>query len=300
MWYHHAIGESAARLEPPGLPEETLVSIRDTKVAIKGPTATPLGGGHRSINVRLREKFRLRSNVRPIRTMPGVKTRFSDVSIDLVIFRENLEDLYVGDEHKIHGGVQAISRITVAGSRAIAESAFAYARAHGRKRVTIVHKANILKESHGLFLRQCQGVAKDYPEIACDDIIADNCMMQLVRNPERFDVLVATNLIGDLLSDLCAGLIGGLGFAPGANIGNGFAIFEAVHGTAPDIVGKGIANPIALILSGAMMLDHIGESSAARRVRGAVDRVLAEDNLVTPDGRVVSSEAIAQAVIKKL
>lgn len=251
------------------LPKDVITSILRTGVAIKGPTATPLGEGHRSLNVQLREEFDLFANVRPVQTVPGVRTRYSDTPISLIVFRENLEDLYIGDESAIGGGYEAKSRITAVECERFARFAFSAAAMQGRHKMTIVHKANILKKTHGMFRDIAYAVAADFPAIECDDLIADNCFMQLVMRPERFDCLLLPNFLGDLASDICAGLVGGLGFAPGANMGNHGAIFEAVHGTAPDIAGKGIANPTSLILSGAMMLDYLGEKLSADIVRFA-------------------------------
>src|SRR6185503_18833663 len=243
---------------------------------------TPIGTGHRSVNVALRKTLDLYANVRPVKTLPGVKSRYDNV--DLVVVRENTEDLYSGLEHVVVPGVvESIKIITEKASTRIAKYAFAYAREHGRKRVTAVHKANIMKLSDGLFLDCCRAVAAGYPEVKYDEMIVDNTCMQLVLDPTRFDILLLENLYGDIVSDLCAGFIGGLGMAPGANIGEQAAIFEAVHGSAPDIAGKNKANPMALILSGAMMLDHLGEQAAADRVRNAVDDVLREGKKLTSD-----------------
>ncbi|MGZ5102001.1 MAG: isocitrate/isopropylmalate dehydrogenase family protein [Usitatibacter sp.] len=285
------------------LPLETLESIRKTRLALKGPLATPVGGGFRSSNVRLREEFQLFANVRPARTLvPG---RFE--KIDLVLVRENLEGLYVGFEHYVPIGddpraVAMASGInTRAGSTRICEFAFDYAVKNGRKKVTLVHKANVLKALTGLFLEAGRGVAKKYEgRIACDDRIIDACAMQLVMNPWQFDVIVTTNLFGDILSDEIAGLVGGLGMAPAANIGVDAAIFEAVHGSAPDIAGKGVANPLALILSAALMLDHVGHQDKARRIRDALDKVLCEDNIRTGDlGGKASTKEFTRAVIAR-
>lgn len=302
---------SLAALDATGslLPESTIASIEKNRVALKGPTGTPLGEGHRSLNVTLRERFDLYANVRPIRSMPGVVTPFP--GLDLIVFRENSEDLYIGEERYVDAERQiaeAISRITRKGSERIARFAFEYAKRCGRHKVTIGHKANILKLTHGLWLKAVREVAKTYtPKIEVEELIADNLGMQLVmrlsRDPRRFDCLLLTNFLGDLFSDICAGLVGGLGFAPGANIGEHYAIFEAVHGTAPDIAGKGIANPTALILSAAMMLDHLGETDAALRIRRAIDLVLTEGNWVTRDvnpNRWCKTSAFAEAVIAKL
>ncbi len=282
------------------LPEATLASIRRHRVALKGPTETPIGTGHRSINVELRKTLDLYANVRPVRTLPGVKSRYSDV--DLVVVRENTEDLYSGLEHEVVPGVvESIKIITAKASTRIAEYAFGYARTHGRKRVSAVHKANIMKLSDGLFLDCCREVAKRFPEVRYDEIIVDNCCMQLVLDPSRFDILLLENLYGDIVSDLCAGFIGGLGLAPGANIGERGAIFEAVHGSAPDIAGKNLANPMALILSGALMLDHLGEHAAANRVREALNAVLLEGRVLTRDlGGTAGTTEIAEAIAKQV
>jgi len=286
------------------LPPETLASIRKTRLALKGPLATPVGGGFRSSNVRLREEFQLYANLRPARTLvPG---RFD--KIDLVLVRENLEGLYVGFEHYVPIGddpraVAVASGVnTRSGSTRICEFAFDYAVKNARKKVTLVHKANVLKALTGLFLEAGRGVAKKYEgKVACDDRIIDACAMQLVMNPWQFDMIVTTNLFGDILSDEIAGLVGGLGMAPAANIGVDAAIFEAVHGSAPDIAGKGVANPLALILSAAMMLDHVGHQDKARRIREALDKVLCEDNIRTGDlGGKASTKDFTRAVIARL
>jgi isocitrate dehydrogenase (NAD+) len=287
------------------LPPETLASIRRTRLALKGPLTTPIGGGFRSSNVRLREEFQLYANLRPARTLvPG--GRFED--IDLVLVRENLEGLYVGIEHYIPVGddpraVAMGSGVnTRAGARRIAEFAFDYAVRNGRKKVTLVHKANVLKALTGLFLEAGRDVAKRYEgRIAFDDRIVDACAMQLVMNPWQFDVIVTTNLFGDILSDEIAGLVGGLGMAPAANIGTDAAIFEAVHGSAPDIAGKGVANPLALMLSSAMMLDHVGEQEKGRRVRAAIDAALREDKVRTGDlGGSATTREFTRAVAARL
>jgi isocitrate dehydrogenase (NAD+) len=286
------------------LPKETLDSIRRTRLALKGPLTTPIGGGYRSSNVRLREEFELYANLRPARTLvPG---RYE--KIDLVLVRENLEGLYVGFEHYVPVGdddraVAVASGInTRAGSTRICEFAFDYALRHDRKKVTLVHKANVLKALTGLFLEAGRQVARKYEgRIACDDRIIDACAMQLVMNPWQFDVIVTTNLFGDILSDLNAGLVGGLGMAPAGNIGRDAAIFEAVHGSAPDIAGKGIANPLALMLTAAMMLDHVGERAKAKKMRDAIDAVLCEDKIRTGDlGGKASTKEFTQAIIKRL
>ena len=286
------------------LPKETLESIHRTRLALKGPLTTPVGGGFRSSNVRLREEFELYANLRPARTLvPG---RYE--KIDIVLVRENLEGLYVGFEHYVPIGedpraVAVGTGInTRAGSTRICEFAFDYAAKNGRKKVTLVHKANVLKALTGLFLDAGREVAKKYEgRIAVDERIIDACAMQLVMNPWQFDVIVTTNLFGDILSDEIAGLVGGLGMAPAANIGIDAAIFEAVHGSAPDIAGKGVANPLALMLTAAMMLDHVGEQPKAKRMREAIDKVLCDDEIRTGDlGGKATTREFTQAIIKRL
>ncbi len=282
------------------LPAATLDSIRANKVALKGPLTTQVGAGYRSINVTLRQAFDLYCNLRPVKSLPGVRSRYGN--IDLVIFRENTEDLYAGVEHRVgRDAAEAIKIITREASARIAQAAFAYAAQHGRKRVTAVHKANIMKLSDGLFLAAAREVAALYPAIRFDEVIVDNLCMQLVLRPEQYDVLLAPNLYGDIISDLGAGLVGGLGLVPAANIGEGGAIFEAVHGTAPDIAGQDAANPAALLLSAAMLLDYLGEAATAQRIRAALEAVLAEGRAVTPDlGGSATTTAMTQAIIGKL
>ena len=287
------------------LPLALLDSIRRTRLALKGPLATPVGGGFRSVNVRLREEFKLYANLRPARTLIS-GGRYED--IDIVLVRENLEGLYVGFEHyiPIDGDPHAVAISsgvnTRAGSRRIAEFAFDYALKHGRKKVTIVHKANVLKALTGMFLDTAYEVAKKYEgKIAADDRIVDACAMQLVLKPWQFDVILTTNLFGDILSDEIAGLVGGLGMAPGANIGVDAAIFEAVHGSAPDIAGKGIANPLALLLAAAMMLDHVDCHDAAKKLRAAIDGTLRIDGVRTGDlGGSATTRDITQAILRRL
>ncbi len=300
-WDEEYGGMSAVDKAGTPLPNSTLDSIRRTKLALKGPLTTPVGGGYRSVNVALRQEFDLYANVRPAKTMiPGGRYE----GVDLVIVRENTEGLYVGLDHTFRVGddpkavAQATSVMTRDGARRICRYAFDYARAHGRKKVTIVHKANILKATSALFLETGRQVAKHYEgTIACEDKIVDNTAMQLVIDPGQFDVIVTTNLFGDILSDLAAGLIGGLGLAPGANIGTKAAIFEAVHGSAPDIAGQGIANPTAQMLAAAMMLDHVGELDAAGRLRRAIDTTIVADNIRTRDlGGHASTAEFARAV----
>jgi isocitrate dehydrogenase (NAD+) len=306
VWETHLAGVAGLDKHKDPLPASTIESIRNTRLALKGPLATPVGGGFRSSNVRLREEFQLFANLRPARTLvPG--GRFEN--IDLILVRENLEGLYVGFEHYIpvgddpHAVAVASGINTRAGGRRICEFTFNYALKHGRKKVTLVHKANVLKALTGLFLETGREVAKRYESkgITCDERIIDACCMQLVMNPWQFDVIVTTNLFGDILSDLNAGLVGGLGMAPAGNIGADAAIFEAVHGSAPDIAGKGIANPIALILSAAMMLDHVGLGDKGERIRKALDNTLVRDNIRTGDlGGKANTKQFTQAIIKNL
>src|SRR5258706_1067608 len=258
-WESMDAGAGAIPKHGSPLPDATVASIRKNHICFKGPLATPIGGGYRSVNVALRQEFDLYANVRPARSFAGLVTRYDKV--DLLVVRENTQGEYSGIEHFIDptkSAAEAISIITRFGSDRIIRFAFEYARANGRKLVTLVHKANILKMTSGLFLQVGREIAAGYPDIAFSDIIVDNCAMQLVRDPTRFDVIVPTNLFGDILSDLTAGLVGGLGLAAGANIGENASVFEAVHGTAPDIAGRGIANPIAAMLAGSMMLDRLG------------------------------------------
>jgi isocitrate dehydrogenase (NAD+) len=284
------------------LPDDVLASLECTRVGLKGPTATPIAGGHQSINVALRKRLGLYVNFRPVRMLPGLRTRYSDLAIDLYIFRENTEDLYSGLEHEVVPGVvESIKIITQTASMKIARAAFEYARREKRRKVAAIHKANIMKMSDGLFLKCCRTVAAEYPEIAYSELIVDNACMQLVMRPETFDLLVLPNLYGDIVSDLAAGLVGGLGIVPGANLGEHHAIFEAVHGSAPDIAGKGLANPTALMQSAALMLAHLGERDAARGLQAAVEKVYAEGRHLTGDvggsaGTVEFTDAVIQAI----
>ena len=285
------------------LPAATMASIRRNAVALKSPLATPVGGGFSSINVELRRQFDLYANVRPAISFPNTKSRF-DSGIDLVTIRENTEGSYISEGQEVSedgGTAVSITRITRKGSERIVRYAFELARSTGRKKVTIVHKANILKSTSGLFLKVAREVAAEYPEIEANEMIVDNACMQLVMRPEQFDVIVTTNLFGDIISDLCAGLVGGLGLAPGANIGKDAAIFEAVHGTAPDIAGQGKANPCALLLAAAQMLDHLGKPDDATRLRKAiVDTLQARDNL-TPDlGGSGNTQSFAKAIASRV
>ncbi len=266
------------------IPEETIQSIQKNKIALKGPLTTQLGKGFRSVNVALRKEFDLYINLRPAKSFAGVPSRYENV--DLVMFRENIEEFYSGIEHYIDAqksAAETIGIITRFGSERIVRAAFEYARKNNRKKVSIVHKANIMKFTGGLFLEVGKQVAAEFPDIQCNDVIIDNMAMQLVLNPNQYDVIVTTNLFGDILSDLCSGLVGGLGVAPGANIGKDAAIFEAVHGSAPDIAGKDIANPSALILASVMMLNYLGEKVAAQKIYKAIEDILKDPKKVTRD-----------------
>jgi isocitrate dehydrogenase (NAD+) len=299
-WDVQPAGAGALETHGTTLPEETLVSIRKNRIALKGPLTTPIGGGFRSINVALRKEMDLYANVRPVRSSLGITLHHKP--INLVLFRENTEDLYAGLEQDVAPGVaQSLKIITEAASIRIAKAAFSYARKNNRKKVHVVHKANIMKKSDGLFLRCVQKVALDYPEIPLTDIIVDNCAMQMVMRPEQFDVVVLGNLYGDIISDLCAGLVGGLGVVPGANIGDDCAVFESVHGSAPDIAGQGKANPIATILSANMMLRYLGECSAADRVQAALTLFLADKSDLTPDlGGHATTDQLVDGLIAKI
>ena len=280
--------------------EQAVASIRRTHVALKGPMATAVAEGAPSINVALRKELDLYANLRPVRNVAGVSSRWTGV--DLVIVRENTEDLYAGLEHTvIPGVVESLKIITERASTRIARFAFTYARKNGRKKIHAIHKANIMKLSDGLFLNSIRDVAREYPDIEYLEMIVDNTCMQLVMNPGQFDVLLLPNLYGDVVSDLAAGLVGGLGVVPSGNIGDEAALFEAVHGTAPDIVGRGVANPTALVMSAAMMLNYLGESEASRRVSGALDKVYREGKHTTRDvGGTASTREFTEAVIGAL
>ena len=277
--------------------DEAIASVRKNGYALKGPMTTPIAEGTPSINVGLRKALDLYANLRPVKNLPGVKSRYEGV--DLVIVRENTEDLYSGLEHEVVPGViESLKIITEHASTRIARFAFEYARRNGRGRVAAVHKANIMKQSDGLFLNCCRAVAKEYPSIEYREVIVDNCCMQLVLNPSQFEVMVMPNLYGDVVSDLCAGLVGGLGLVPSGNIGEKAALFEAVHGTAPDIAGRGIANPTALLLSGVMMLRHMGETRAAERIQRAIEKTYQEGRWVTGDlGGTATTAEFTKAVI---
>ena len=295
-WETINIGLDAFQQTGKLIPEKFIDSLNSTKIALKGPTTTPVGGGHRSINVSMRQMFKLYANVRPINKIPGVNSPFEDVN--MIIVRENSEDLYKGIEYIVSEGVaQGVKLITAEASEKIGEHAFELARKQNRKKVTIVHKANIMKFTDGLFLNSIQKVAEKYPEIICDDMIVDNCCMQMVTNPKQFDVIVTENLYGDIISDLAAGLIGGLGMASGANIGKDKAIFEAAHGSAPDIAGQNKANPTALLLSAVSMLRYMGSLEVADNIQRALFETIKDPSLRTGDlggplGTIQFTEAI--------
>ena len=299
-WHVEEAGEAQMAREGTPLPERTIESVARDRVALKGPITTPVGSGFRSVNVALRKKFDLYANVRPVRTFPGVQSRYEGV--DLVVVRENTEDLYAGIEHMIGDyAAESIKLITRRGSERIARYAFDYALRNGRHKVTAIHKANIMKCTDGLFLDTVRAVAVEYPQIEFTDEIVDAACMHVVQRPEAYDVLVLPNLYGDIMSDLCAGLVGGIGLAPSANIGADCAIFEAVHGSAPKHAGKNDANPTALMLSAAMMLRHLGETEAAGRIEGAVLALLRGGVKVTYDlGGGLGTSEFADAVIEEM
>jgi len=299
-WESHLAGVLALERHGSTLPDELLDSIRRNKVALKGPVTTPVGGGFTSVNVGLRKALDLFTNLRPVWNIPSVASKYEGV--DLVIVRENTEDLYSGLEHEVVPGVvESLKIITEVASMRVATFAFEYARKHRRKRVTAVHKANIMKLGDGLFLRSVQKVAANYPEIVCDDRIVDAACMHLVMNPSQFDILLLPNLYGDIVSDLCAGLVGGLGVVPAANLGLEIGVFEAVHGSAPDIAGKSIANPMALLLSAILMLRHIDEGPIADRIMKALGEVLSEGQVRTRDlGGTASTIEFTEAICRRL
>jgi isocitrate dehydrogenase (NAD+) len=283
------------------LPERTLAAIRAHKVALKGPVTTPVGKGFKSVNVQLRQKLNLYAAIRPVRTMPGIKTRYEGV--DLIIVRENTEGLYSGIENEVVPGVVTSMKVaSEAACMRISRYAFRYATKRHRRKITVFHKANIMKLTDGLFLKCAQKIhEEEYPNIEYEELIIDAACMKLIQDPTRFDVMLMENLYGDLVSDMCAGLVGGLGVTPGANIGDEAAVFEAVHGSAPDIAGKGVANPLALIMSGVMMLNHIHEEAIAEKIKGAYNAVLGEGKTLTRDlGGSAGTNEFADALIAKM
>jgi len=299
-WEPHLAGLAALERQGTTIPAELLDSITRNKVALKGPVTTPVGGGFTSVNVGLRQALELFANLRPVWNIPSIKSRYENV--DLVIVRENTEDLYAGLEHEVVPGVvESLKIITATSSTRIAKFAFDYARRHHRRRVTAIHKANIMKMSDGLFLSSVRKVAAEYPEIVSDDRIVDAACMHLVMDPTQFDVLLLPNLYGDIVSDLAAGLVGGLGVVPAANLGVEIGVFEAVHGSAPDIAGKNVANPTALLLSALLMLRHIGEGAIADRIMTAVGEVLSEGKIRTRDlGGSATTTEYADAICRRL
>jgi isocitrate dehydrogenase (NAD+) len=299
-WEPHLAGLAALERQGATIPAELLDSITRNKVALKGPVTTPVGGGFTSVNVGLRQALELFANLRPVWNIPSIKSRYENV--DLVIVRENTEDLYAGLEHEVVPGVvESLKIITATSSTRIAKFAFDYARKYHRRRVTAIHKANIMKMSDGLFLSSVRKVAAEYPEIVSDDRIVDAACMHLVMDPTQFDVLLLPNLYGDIVSDLAAGLVGGLGVVPAANLGVEIGVFEAVHGSAPDIAGKNVANPTALLLSALLMLRHIGEGAIADRIMTAVGEVLSEGKIRTRDlGGSATTTEYADAICRRL
>ena len=299
-WEEVEAGESAISKYGKPLPDQVLESVQKNKVALKGPLATAVGRGFASANVELRQRLELYASLRPVKNVPGIRSRFGKV--DVVVVRENTEGLYSGLEHTITAGVtQSLKIITRKASANIARFAFEYAEKWNRRKVTTAHKANILKVSDGLFLKTCQEIAQEHPDIRHEEMIVDNLAMQLVLRPEYFDVLLLTNLYGDILSDLCAGLVGGLRLVPGANIGKGCAVFEAVHGSAPDIAGKNKANPLAVFFSSLLMLEHLNMEDTAKRIRDAIYRVTEKGEVLTPDlGGSASTTEFTEAVIQEL
>ncbi len=299
-WETYAVGADAYEKYGEYIPKDVLESMERTRVALKGPVTTPVGGGFSSINVALRKRFDLYANFRPIRNLPHIPTRYPDV--DLIIVRENTEGLYSGLEHEVVPGVvESLKIITEKASTRIARFAFEYARKNNRKKIHAIHKANIMKLSDGLFLRCARTVSKEYPEITYGEHIVDNTCMQLVMNPYQYDMLVMENLYGDILSDLCAAFVGGLGFVPSANLGDDCAMFEAVHGSAPDIAGKNLANPTALLRSALLMMRHLGEQEAALQIRNALERVYRHREKLTKDiGGQAGTSEFADAVIEEM
>ena len=299
-WEVVTAGYQALKKHKTVLPDIVFDSIRRNKVALKGPVGTPVGEGFRSVSVTIRKTLDLYANLRPVKSFPGVKSRYE--GIDIVVIRENTEDLYSGLEHEVAPGVvETLKVITERASLRIANFAFRFAKRRGRKKVTAIHKANIMKLSDGLFLDCVRRVSRGYKEIEYEEMIVDNACMQLVLNPNRFDVLLTENLYGDIVSEICAGLVGGLGFAPGANIGDNYAVFEASHGSAPDIAGKNLANPIAITLSGALLLKHIGENKEAKIIEQAISKVLARGEVLTKDmGGSANTTDLRDAIIAEI
>lgn len=302
VWDKVELSSAVIEREKKALPDAVVESLLRTRLGLKGPVSTPIAGGYSSVNVALRKRFDLFANFRPVVTIPGVHSRFDDLSLNIAIFRENTEDLYSGLEQEIVPGVvTGIKVITRKASERIARKAFEFALREGRKKVTAIHKANIMKQADGLFLTCCREVAKEFPAITYNELIVDNASMQLVMNPSQFDVMILPNLYGDIISDICAGLVGGLGIVPGANFGENFAIFESVHGSAPDIAGKGIANPTAILQCCVLLLNHIGEREASRRLQKAIFATYKDGRHLTGDvGGTAGTAEFTDAVIAAL
>ena len=302
VWDRVELNATVIEREHKSLPDAVVESLLRTRLGLKGPVTTPVAGGYQSVNVALRKRFDLFANFRPVIRIPGIRSRFEDVDIDIAIFRENTEDLYSGLEQEIVPGVvTGIKVITRTASERIARKAFEFAQRECRKKVTAIHKANIMKQADGLFLACCREVAKEFPAINYTELIVDNASMQLVMDPAQFDVMILPNLYGDIVSDLCAGLVGGLGIVPGANFGENFAIFESVHGSAPDIAGKGLANPTAILQSSVLLLSYIGEREAARRLQGAIASTYAAGKHLTRDvGGTASTDEFTDAIVAAL
>ncbi len=298
-WHPVELNATVIQAQGKTLPDHVVESLLRTRLGLKGPVTTPVAGGFQSVNVALRKRFDLFANFRPVVQIPGIPSRFQNEPVDIVLFRENTEDLYSGLEQEIVPGVvTGLKVITRTASMRIARKAFEFALLHGRKKLTAIHKANIMKQADGLFLNCCREVAAEYPGLEYQEMIVDNASMQLVMRPAQFDVLILPNLYGDIMSDLCAGLVGGLGVVPGANLGENFAIFESVHGSAPDIAGKGIANPTAILQCCVLLLNHIGEREAARRLHGAIVATYAEGKHLTRDiGGTASTDEFTNAVV---
>ena len=299
VWEPVELNASVIEREKKSLPDTVVDSLLRTRLGLKGPVTTPVAGGYQSVNVALRKRFDLFANFRPVITIPGIRSRFDDLNLNIAIFRENTEDLYSGLEQEIVPGVvTGIKVITRTASERIARKAFEFAQREGRKKVVAIHKANIMKQADGLFLTCCREVAAEFPAITYGELIVDNASMQLVMNPSQFDVMILPNLYGDIVSDICAGLVGGLGIVPGANFGENFAIFESVHGSAPDIAGKGVANPTAILQCCVLLLSYIGEREASRRLQRAIFDTYKEGKYLTGDvGGTATTDEFTSAIV---
>lgn len=302
VWDPVELNANVIEREKKSLPDAVVDSLLRTRLGLKGPVSTPVAGGYQSVNVALRKRFNLFANFRPVVTIPGIHSRYEDLNLNIAIFRENTEDLYAGLEQEIVPGVvTGIKVITRVASERIARKAFEFAQREGRKKVTAIHKANIMKQADGLFLTCCREVAKEFPAIQYGELIVDNASMQLVMNPGQFDVMILPNLYGDIVSDICAGLVGGLGIVPGANFGENFAIFESVHGSAPDIAGKGIAHPTAILQCCVLLLSYIGEREASRRLQRAIAATYKEGKYLTGDvGGTATTSEFTSAIVEAM